>query len=363
MVPARHHNTLAAVMTVISFCVFTIASPNAMAGDDHVHLEAHLQPGQIFRYQMNLQTSATSRSEGPITDPQGATRLDRQAMATVRLEVVRITPVESTGNRVRLRVTFEHCTANSQSDALDVEEHEFQDQFRKLQGSSLEFDLEPDGKTDNFSASQQSPDAKVTPEQTAPQQTVPQQPALDPWVATMMQQSTGALASPGGLPHTGISVGDKWSAEREFDPAPLTGLYWRTDSTYVRNEPCPHASPELPQKDSAIPASPAGAATSGNTAKPETCAVIQADLHLLSNRKKGADQTPPDYLQNGLHTAGDWNGIAESVSDIALGTGMVVTMTQKGSQDMDFRVASARGQTSLRYQGHVESALGVTLLP
>jgi hypothetical protein len=191
---------------------------------------------------------------------------------------------------------------------------------------------------------------------------------MDPTIVTMLQQGASALAPPGGLPRTGIAVGEKWSSEREFQPAPITGLYWHTDSTYVRNEPCPHASPaSAPGSDAAklAPSSanspvnvPAGKSAGG----PETCAVIQTDLHLLHRGKTG-DQTPPVYLHNGLRTSGDWKGAAESVSDIALATGLVVTMTQTGSQDMDFRIATAQGQAGLRYQGHVETALGVTLLP
>jgi hypothetical protein len=38
-------------------------------------------------------------------------------------------------------------------------------------------------------------------------------------------------------------------------------------------------------------------------------------------------------------------------------------MTQTGSQDMNFRIATAQGQASMEYRGHVESALGVALLP
>jgi hypothetical protein len=349
MVRAPHRKTFAAALFLMAFAVFAAGLPNAAAGDDRVHLDAHLRAGQIFRYQMNLQTSATARSEGPITDPQGATRLDRQATATIRMEVVRVDPVAPAGQRVRLRLTFEQCSASSQTDALDPQEHEFRDQFHKLQGTAVEFDLEPDGKTDNIKASQPSS---------------PQQLSMDPTIVTMLQQSTSALAPPGGLPRIGIALADKWSSEREFEPAPITGLYWHTDSTYVRNEPCPHASPASAPGNDATQATPplANNPMVANAAGPETCAVIQTDLHLLRRDKTG-DQTPPAYLHNGLRTSGEWKGAAESVSDIALATGLVVTMTQTGSQDMDFRIATAQGQAGLQYQGHVETALGVTLLP
>jgi hypothetical protein len=354
MVRGSRRRTSTAIRIALAFAVFAAALPNADASDERVHLDAHLQPGQVFRYQMNLQTSATTHSEGPITDPQGATRLDRQATATIRMEVVRVDSVAPAGQRVRLRITFEECSASSQTDALDVQEHQFQDQFRKLQGSTMEFDLEPDGKTDNFTASQ-----PTSPEQ-SPKES-PQQ-SMDPALAAMLQQSASALAPPGGLPRTGIAVGDKWSSEREFQPAPIAGLYWHTDSTYVRNEPCPHASPPS-SGDSAPQVSPSPTPPAAkNAAGPETCAVIQTDLHIL-RRDTGGEQTPPVYLHNGLRTSGKWTGAAEGVSDISLATGVVVTMTQTGSQDMDFRIASAQGQASLQYQGHVESALGVTLLP
>jgi hypothetical protein len=358
MVRALRRNSLAAILLPLALAIFGTALPSVAGSGDRVHLDAHFRPGQVFRYQLDLQTSATARSEGPITDPQGATRLDRQATATIRMELVRVDSVAPRGQRVRLRVTYEQCAANSQSDALDVQEHEFQEQFRKLQGSSVEFDLEPDGKTDNFAASKSASDTSSSG----------QLSSMDPAMVAMLQQGTGALAPPGGLPRAGIAVGDKWSSEREFQPAPITGLYWHTDSTYVRNEPCPHPSPASALGNDAARPAPssagklAGAPPVANSAGLDTCAVIQTDLHLL-NRNKTGDQTPPAYLHNGLRTFGDWTGAAESVSDIALTTGVVVTMTQTSSQDMDFHISTAQGQASLQYQGHVESALGVTLLP
>lgn len=340
----------AAFPFLMALAILLAALPRAAAAGDRVHLLPHLRLGQVFRYQMSVETSATSRSEGPITDPQGATRLDRQATTTIRMEVVRVDPVAPLGQRVRLRVTFEQCSANSQTDALDVREHEFQDQFRKLQGSTMEFDLEPDGKTDNITASQ--------PASSQPSSSQ----SMDPAIVTMLQQSASTVAAPEGLPPAGIDVGDKWSSEREFQPAPITGLYWHTDSTYVRNEPCPHASPASGIDATDSTPSPANRRTEKSAAGPDICAVIQTDLHLL-RRATAGEQTPQAYLQNGLRTSGKWSGVGESVSDIALATGVVVTMTQTSSQDMNFRIATALGQASLQYQGHVESALGVTLLP
>jgi hypothetical protein len=336
---------------LLALCLAMAGLMNAMrspaafaAGDDtgRIHLEPHLAPGQVFRYQLDLHTTAVSRAQGPISDAQGASTLERAALATVRLEVLSVELGSAGEKRVRLRATYEHCSAGSKSDALDVQEREFEKQFRKLEGASVEFSMDSDGRTYDFSA--------------------PSDSSLDPSTLLAMQQGTGALTPDGGLPPKGVAVGDKWSSEKEFQPSPLLGLYWHTDSAYLRNEPCPRPSPppDAPQTDGT--AAPSGSDHAGEAAQSDTCAVIQTEMKLIRRDTKG-NQTPPDYIKNGLRTSGDWTGTGESISDISLRTGLVVTMTQTSSQEMNFRIATAEGRAGLQYTGSVQSQSAVTQLP
>lgn len=319
-----------------------IVGVKAGAAAIRIHLQPHLLPGQSFRYQLNLHTSASSRAEGPISDPQGASRLERAAMATVYLEVLRVDLGGKNGAQVRLRATYDHCSSASESDALDVNEPELEEQFRKLDGTSVEFTLDSDGQTHDFAVSRET--------------------SSDPSTLLALQQGTSALTPKSGLPAAGIAPGETWSSDREFQPSPLAGLYWHTDSAYLRNETCPRPSPPTDSTPANAGAGPDGAQSGGGKPESDTCAVIQTKLHLLRHDATSS-QTPDEYLKNGLRTSGTWTGTAEAISDISLRTGLVVTMTQTGSQDMDFRIATAQGQAGLRYVGHVESQTAVTQLP
>jgi hypothetical protein len=311
-------------------CASTALAAANERARERIHLEPHLVSGSVFHYRMELRTKAIARATGPITDPQGATTLIRNASTIIRLEVMRVDPVVSGGTRVHMRATFEHCSATSQTDALDVQEDRIDREFRKLEGVAMEFDLEPDGRTDNYAASGNS--------------------SVDPSILLALQESANSLAPAGGLPRQGIAVGDTWSSVRVFQPAPLTGLYWKTQSRYLRDEPCPRAEDATPSAQ--------------ESAQPEvgTCAVIQTDLQLVPEGKK-PDQTPPDYLHNGLRTSGTWEGSAESVTTISHRTGLVVTMTETGSQNMDFTVRQASGNGALRYIGHLETQTLIAQIP
>jgi hypothetical protein len=319
----------------------TNAGTGAVAAD-RIHLQPHLHPGQSFRYQLDLHTAASSRSEGPISDPQGASRLERSAMATVHLEVLRVDLGGKGGDQVRLRATYDHCSSASQSDALDVKEAEYEEQFRKLNGTSVEFTLDADGRTHDFAASRET--------------------SSDPSTLLALQQGTSALTPTSGLPSAGIIPGDKWTSDREFQPSPLAGLYWHTDSAYLRNETCPRPSATTDSSSGSGGGADNAAQPGAGQPGSDVCAVIQTKLHLLQHDVT-ASQTPDDYLKNGLRTSGSWTGSAEAISDISLSTGLVVTMTQTGSQDMDFRISTAQANAGLRYIGHVDSQTAVTQLP
>jgi hypothetical protein len=319
-----------------------ISARGVGTADVRIHLQPHLQPGQSFRYQLDLHTSASSRADGPISDPQGASRLERAALATVHLEVIRVDLGGKAGDRIRLRATYDHCSIVSQSDALDVKEPEYEDQFRKLDGTSVEFTLDANGQTHDFAASRET--------------------SSDPSTLLALQQGTSALTPTTGIPAAGISPGETWSSDREFQPSPLAGLYWHSDSTYLRNETCPRPSAASGSSPANGGAGAGAAQSTDNKPENDVCAVIQTKLHLLRH-DVNASQTPEDYLKNGLRTSGTWTGTAEDISDISLRTGLVVTMTQTGSQDMDFRIATAQGQAGLRYVGHVDSQTAVTQLP
>jgi hypothetical protein len=125
---------------------------------------------------------------------------------------------------------------------------------------------------------------------------------------------------------------------------PLAGLTWRTDSTYLRNEPCHPATP------GGIPA----------TIGADSCAVILSDL-ALDAKHVPKDATPEDYRRNGLRTSGSWTGSGESLTYVSLDSGWVVSTTQSGAEQMDVTVLKP-GENSMRYSGTVRTRSSVSLL-
>ncbi len=303
--------------------------PPAGSGTQRVKLVPHFAPGQTLHYQFDLRTNATSHSAGPIADPEGATDLEQSATATVRLEVLSVEGADADSpGRVRVRATFEKSAATSRSDALDPQETARADQFRKLQGSSIEFTIEPDGRLTDVTGEMKD--------------------AFGNAAANGIPGGLANLSPSASLPRQGISIGQKWSAERPLEPAPLAGLVWRTESTYLRNEPCRAAASAKPGDTDA-------------TAQ-ETCAVILTRFQIIQRNTHG-EQTPDDYRRNGLRTSGKWSGEAESLSSISLRSGLVTSVTQTGTEVMDFTVASATGDSRIHYAGQVRTQSEITLLP
>jgi hypothetical protein len=321
------------------------ASPAA----ERTRLLPHFRPGDIFRYQVDLRTSTISQSTGPIADPQGASQLDRIVTALVRLEVVKVdAEANNAGLRVRLRTTYEQSSARSKSDSYDPQEDEIEKQYKNLEGHTLEFTLEADGSVTEIEGLKD-----VMSDESAAG-------AVREWLTSMTAGST--------LPKQGIAIGEKWSTEKPIDGAPLAGLAWRTESIYLRNEPCfPGEKAEKPA-DSPAPAAPAQPhsktpSSPAPAANPqEGCALILTKFEMIDKHGSG-DPTPLQYSRNSLRTSGKWTGTGESLTTISLRTGMVVSLTQTGSEDIDFTISAATAPSRIHYAGRIQTQSHISLQP
>lgn len=94
----------------------------------------------------------------------------------------------------------------------------------------------------------------------------------------------------------------------------------------------------------------------------EDCAVVLTELHIVSHAKPG-EQTPPEYLKDGLRTYGEFTGTGESLTAISLKTGMVARLTQTGKQDLNFVLWKATEDARIHYSGHIDSQTQLRLLP
>jgi hypothetical protein len=319
------------------FCFATFASLAILGvspssdSSERIHLIPKFTTGQSFRYQIETRTTTTSNTTTPIVNPEAASQLKQISELQLRLDVL---DAQSGANgalgAVRLRVTYEKANATTETDAYDPAADALENQYNRLQGRSMEFTIEPTGEI-----------SKIT--------------GLDdvfsnPSAAATVHAWINGLAASAKLPREGIALGQKWNNERPVENAPLAGLISRTESTYLRDEPCQ---------------SPAKAASYGQSSGKDgsLCAMVITRFEILRHGPTSPDATPDDYRHNGLRTSGTWTGNGESLDAISLQTGMITRSTQTSTQDMDFEIVSALSGSKMHYVGHVESHSEITLLP
>ncbi len=302
-----------------------------------VRLVPQFVPGRVFRYQMDFRTTTESRRTGLVEDPQAASQLEISWGGTVRVEVLGAEPGSppsgAGASGARLRTTYEKVLATARSDSYDPEAAAMAEQYRKLEGHSITFTLGADGKVSEIKGLDDI--------------------VADPRAAEAARNWLAQLAVGASAPGEGIVPGQKWSSELPGTSAPIAGLFWRTESTYLRDERCRTLTD-------------AGASATGRTPPGssllETCAVILTRFEIVQPHPP-RDPTPEDYRRRGLRTAGKWSGSGESLSYVSLRTGWVVSITQSGTEEMDVTVSTADGESSVRYAGRVRSQSQITLLP
>jgi hypothetical protein len=344
----RSLRTAARGSAILCLCLFMIVFSGRAQNDDQkrtpdlhmkknnaaskrVSLTPRFVPGQTFRYEMEVETRTDTRRSGLGTDPQGPTSLVVNWNATVRMEV--LSTDASTPGGIRLRTTYEKSAATLTADSFDPAAEETANQYKKLEGKVVEFTLDADRKVKSVAGLEGMVDTQKA-----------SQSAHD-WIS-QLSASAGALAG-------GVMVGQSWNSDQPADSLPIAGLVWRTESTYLRNEPCHPVNAEIPQSVGA-----------GNPplASPSTmdCAVILANLNLV--RDKGShNETPADLRNNGVQSQGKWEGSGQSLLYVSLATGMVVSVTQTGSEEMDVTLTSNH-DTSLHYAGTITTRSQVALV-
>jgi hypothetical protein len=312
---------------VCAICGGISISLGAAPAANRIHLSPKFISGETLRYQIDTKTVTTGKATSPIADPEAASKFNQSANLIVRLEVLDVKPeLDGSASRVRLRATYEKSSATSESDSYDAGAAALQEQYDKLQGRSLQFTIEPDGKVTSVAGFDDL--------------------LSNPSAASSMQAWMDGLSSSAKFPKEGIEVGQKWTNDRPLENTPLAGLTFHTESTYLRNEPCPGES---------------GAVTpdAGGSA----CATILTKFEIFRHGSAHGDATPDSYLHNGLRTSGTWTGAGESLDSVSLANGMVVRSTQTGKQDMDFSIVSAASGSKMHYSGHVDSRSEISLLP
>jgi hypothetical protein len=308
--------------------------------------------GESFRYHIESRTSTTGTTTTPIANPEAASQLKQRADLEVRLDVVGVQPAANgTPGAARLRATYDKASAVTETNAYDPAAAALDTQYNNLQGRSVEFTIEADGKISRI---------------TGIDEAVP-----DPSAAAAVRAWINGFSPSANLPAEGIAVGQKWSAERPLENTPLANLLWRTSSSYLRDEACQLPAPATASAQ--IPAvrgptlTTSAASTASSAALEESpgprCAVILTSFNILRHGAASADATPEDYRHNGLRTSGTWTGKGQSLDTVSLQTGMLLRSTQSSTQKMDFEIVSALSGSKMHYAGQVETQSEITLIP
>lgn len=301
------------------------------AAAPRVSLAPRFTVGQTLRYEMEFETTTATSRSGIVSDPQGPSSSVVDWNATVRIEV--LPPGRATTGGVRLRTTYEKSTAAIHSDSFDPAADETRAQYQKLEGKAIEFALGADGKVKSVSGLEGLVD--------------------DEKAAQSARRWVDQFSASVGAPPGGVVPGQTWSTEQPAESLPLAGLVWRSNAEYLRSEPCHPPNPELPAA--------AGAAESAaDTQAKEICAVILTKLDLV-RPKAVRDPTPEEFRKSGMQTAGKWSGSGQSLMYVSLATGLVVSVTQTGEEEMDVTLTKSHG-ASIRYAGTITSRSHVALV-
>jgi len=317
------HRRLAAQTAFRLFGLFLgfslLASPLLLRASSgkRVHLAPRFVPGATLRYNIESRAATTGTTTTPIVNPEGGTRSSVTIHLLVRLDV--LSP--PTSGAARLRATFEKSSAESQSDAFDPAQPPISDQYAGLQGQYLEFTIAPGGHFTDIKGLDDAPAIRAA-----------RQSSLS-WLA--------GVSFAAGFPADGIEIGQKWKSERPVEGAPLAGLAWHVEYTYLRDEPC---SPP-----------PGVGAAPRPSASPDSCAVILSRFEISRAGSPHSDATPEDYLRNGLRVSGSWTGSGENLSYVSLASGLLVRSTETSDQQMDYKITSAASGSNVHRQAQVHA--------
>jgi hypothetical protein len=328
---APFHGIGAAARFLPPFLASVLALTVVVSAADRVHFNARFMPGQTLYYQVESHTLSTGKTVTPIINPEGGTKLSQNVDLLVRLDVLPSSANPANApDAVRLRATFERAHADSQSDSPQLDAPSAAAGYARLEDRSFQLTLGPGGAVSNF----EDPD-KILPNASE---------ALTAfsWIKELVASNS--------FPRRGIAIGDKWSTESPVDGAPLTGLFWRAESDYVRNEPCQSpVTQKEPQHANSVPA--------------ERCAVILTRFQIVRRGSSHADQTPPDYVRHGLRTTGTLTGSGESLDSISLESGLLVSATQTSTQRSDFDIINAANGEKIHRTEQVQMQTVITQVP
>jgi hypothetical protein len=315
-----------------------------------VRLAPRYRAGQTLHYQIDFRTQTASRASGVVENPQGAAQIDLAVSLLVRLEVLSTLPAtaadpfgapraagEDTAWCARMRATYEKSSVAVRGDSYDPAVVDLEAQYRHLEGRAVEFTLAADGTVNEVTGL----DEILRDEKSAS--------AVRGWL--------GQLAAGSGNPRGGIAPGETWSSEKHLDETPLADTVLDSRSTYLRDEKC---------RASVEPAAVSNSASASDAPdSAEMCAVVVTRSEMKQRGKPrgpGQDATPDSLRRRGLRSSGTWTASGESLVYLSLKTGLTVSVTQSGAEDVNLEIIRTAGGAPYRIAARIQSETHITLL-
>jgi hypothetical protein len=307
--------------------MFLLAVVAAGAADNRVKLFPKLQAGQTITYLIRYRSDKNVKTESNVVAPMGPNAAQVDAHGLLQIEVL---DVQQEGSNAAIHARGLFLTLDSDTwlkksgNKESKEDAQHVDPDRK----SVEFTITSDGLVGNLTGLD-----TLSPEQ---------QQAWQEWVARFAVAWT--------LPANGVKIGEKWKSEQaEPAGAPIAGLNWARESTYVRNETCRAQQLSVTGEVSA------------SSRPTETCAVLLTTA-TLKQQSSAKDATPDDFKIHELKTMGTAKGTNEIITYISLKTGLVVRATEEANQKMDVTVAKVDGSNRVHYNVDAKSHSEVLLV-
>jgi hypothetical protein len=307
--------------------IFLLGAGAVCAGDTRVKLIPELHAGQTITYLIRYRSDKNVKTESNVVAPMAPNAAQLDAHGLLQVDVL---DVQQDGGKtaIHARSKFRTLDSGVWVKKPGAKEPHWQVQKVDPEGKQIEFTISPDGSVEKMTGLD-----SLFPEQ---------QQAWQEWVARFAMAWT--------LPQNGVKLGEKWKSEQpESGGAPIAGLYWARESTYVRNENC-HAQ-QLSITGELSPSS----------GPPETCAVLLTTATLKQNSSP-KDATPEDFKLHELKTRGTAKGANEIITYISLKTLLVVRATEEAHQSMDVTVAKADESNHVHYNVDAKSHSEVLLV-
>ncbi len=304
-----------------------LATATLCAGDRRINLLPRLRPGQTITYLIRFQSDKTVKTESKVVAPMAPNAAQIDAHGLLRVEILDVQPSGSQA-AIHARGRFLTLDSGVWLKRPGDRKPDWDKQRVDPHGKGIDFTISPDGSVNEVKGLD-----TLFPEQ---------QQAWQQWVARFALAWT--------LPADGMKFGEKWKSEQaEQAGAPIAGLHWARESSYVRDEPC-QASQLSIMGD-----------VSASSGPPDTCAVLLTTA-TLKQKSSSKDATPEDFKLHELRTMGTAKGAAEIITYISLKSGLVVRATEETSQFMDVVVAKADASNRVHYNVDAKSHSEVLLV-